>query len=318
MWDSKQIVKAIRSSEVDDELQPNHIHLHLFDLDSQIGIGADGKGNTVLVLPGQQDAFAFETEFASYDPWSNLVVFESSTQLNGVSILRCNIEIEDEATIEAAAAIFYGLIDLQEKFGETGKAIWQLKSLFANRLKFELADSTITGLLGELLIVSISKNPSLAVRFWHSNIDDKFDFSGSNFRLEVKSTSTGVRSHHFSSHQIPGNVPEKTFVASVQIVRVEGGTTLSEILADLSLKLDVDELTKVTEIIHRTLGVPAELVHDYQIDLEVTRLGIKLLKGPDVPSPSPNDGVISMEWLANLEGVADMTSFYEDFFELNS
>jgi hypothetical protein len=318
MWDSKQIVKAIRSSEVDDELQPNHIHLHLFDLDSQIGIGADGKGNTVLVLPGQQDAFAFETEFSSYDPWSNLVVFESSTQLNGVSILRCNIEIEDEATIEAAAAIFYGLIDLQEKFGETGKAIWQLKSLFANRLKFELADSTITGLLGELLIVSISKNPSLAVRFWHSNIDDKFDFSGSNFRLEVKSTSTGVRSHHFSSHQIPGNVPEKTFVASVQIVRVEGGTTLSEIIADLSLKLDVDELTKVTEIIHRTLGVPADLVHDYQIDLEATRLGIKLLKGPDVPSPSPNDGVISMEWLANLEGVAGMTSFYEDFFELNS
>ena len=318
MWDSKQIVKAIRSSEVDDELQPNHIHLHLFDLDSQVGIGADGKGNTVLVLPGQQDAFAFETEFASYDPWSNLVVFESSTQLNGVSILRCNIEIEDEATIEAASAIFYGLIDLQEKFGETGKAIWQLKSLFANRLKFELSDSTITGLIGELLIVSISKNPSLAVKFWHSNIDDKFDFSGSNFRLEVKSTSTGVRSHHFSSHQIPGNVPEKTFVASVQIVRVEGGTTLSEILTDLSLKLDANELAKVTEIIHGTLGVPADLVNDYKIDLEATRLGIKLLKGLDVPSPSPNDGVISMEWLASLEGIQDLTSFYEDFFEKNS
>ena len=318
MWDSKQIVKAIRSSTIDDELQPNHIHLQLFDLGRQIGIGADGKGNTVLVLPGQQDAFAFETEFASYDPWSNLVVFESSTQLNGVSILRCNIEIEDEATIEAASAIFYGLIDLQEKFGETGKAIWQLKSLFANRLKFELSDSTITGLLGELLIVSIAKNPSLAVKFWHSNIDDKFDFSGSNFRLEVKSTSTGVRSHHFSSHQIPGNVPEKTFVASVQIVRVENGATLSDILARVSLKLDGDELAKVTEIIHRTLGVPAELVHDYQIDLDATHLGIKLLKGIDVPSPSPNDGVISMEWLANLEGVQGLTSFYEDFFEKNS
>lgn len=318
MWDSKQIVKAIRSSTIDDELQPNYIHLQLFDLESQVGIGADGKGNTVLVLPGQQDAFAFETEFASYDPWSNLVVFESSTQLNGVSILRCNIEIEDEATIEAASAIFYGLIDLQEKFGETGKAIWQLKSLFANRLKFELSDSTITGLLGELLIISISKNPSLAVKFWHSNIDDKFDFSGSNFRLEVKSTSTGVRSHHFSSHQIPGNVPEKTFVASVQIVRVENGTTLSEILTDLSLKLDANELTKVTEIIHRTLGVPADLVYEYQIDLEATRLGIKLLKGLDVPSPSPNDGVISMEWLASLDGVQGLTSFYEDFFERNN
>lgn len=318
MWDSKQIVKAIRSSEVDDELPLNHIHLQLFDLDSQVGIGADGRGNTVLVLPGQRGAFAFETEFASYDPWSNLVVFESSAQLNGASILRCNIEIDDEATIDAAAAIFFGLLDLQEKIGETGKAIWQLKNLFENRLKFELSDSTITGLVGELLVISVSENPSLAVKFWHSNIDDKFDFSGSNFRLEVKSTSTGARNHHFSSHQIPGNVPEKTFVASVQIVRVEEGETLCEILSDLHLRLDANEFAKVTNIVHRTIGVPVELVSEYQIDLKATHLGMRLLKSSDVPSPSSNDGVISMEWLANLDGVQDMTSFYEDFFEVNS
>jgi hypothetical protein len=315
MWNSKDIVKAIGHSEVDDELPPNHIHLQLFDLETQTGIGADGKGNTVLVLPGQKDAFAFETEFASYDPWSNLVVFESSTQLDGVSILRCNIEIYDEATIEAAAAIFYGLLDLQEKFGETGKAIWQLKSLFANRLKFELADSTITGLVGELLVILASTSPSLAVKCWHSNIDDKFDFSGSNFRLEVKSTSTGIRNHHFTSHQIPGNVPEKTFVASVQVVRVESGTGLSEILTILQSKLEISDFAKVTEIIHRTIGVPVELVSEYQIDLTATLLGMKLLRSTDVPTPSISDGVISMDWLASLEGIDNLNSFYEDFFE---
>jgi hypothetical protein len=318
MWDSKEIVGAIRSSDVDDELPEHHIHLHLFNLEKQVGIGGDGKGNTVLVLPGQREAFAFETDFASYDPWSNLVVFQSSAQLDGVSILRCNLEIDDEATIEAAAAIFFGLLDLQERFGETGKAIWQLKSLFANRLKYQVADSSITGLMGELLIVSTSENPSLAVKFWHSNVDDKFDFSGSNFRLEVKATSTGSRNHHFSSHQIPGNVPEKTFIASVQIVRVEVGTTMLEILNELRPKLSIDEYAKVTGIIHSTIGVPAELVSEYQIDLEATIMGLRLLQSLDVPRPSSNDGVISMEWLANLDGVQAMTSFYEDFFEANS
>ena len=317
MWNSREIVKAIRSSRVVDELPLNHIHLNLFDLENQVGVGADGNGNTVLVLPGQSESFAFETEFASYDPWSNLVVSESSAKLDGVSILRCNIEIDNEATTEAAAAIFFGLLDLQEKFGETGKAIWQLKSLFANRLKFELSDSTITGLMGELLIISLSENAPLAVRFWHSNIDDKFDFSGSNFRLEVKSTSTGMRNHHFSSNQIPGNVPEKTFIASVKIVRVEVGTTLSEILSRLRLKLDKSEFEKVTEIIHRTIGVPVQLVTEYQIDLEATVLGIKLLKSSDVPCPVSGEGILSMDWLANLDGVPDMTSFNEDFFEVN-
>lgn len=317
MWDSKEIVKAILSSDVDDDLPQNHIHLHLFDLDKQVGIGGDGKGNTVLVLPGQHEAFAFETDFASYDPWSNLVVFESSAQLDGVSILRCNLEIDDEVTVEAAAVIFFGLLDLQEKFGETGKAIWQLKSLFANRLRFEVSDSAITGLMGELLIVTTSTDPSLAVKFWHSNVDDKFDFSGSNFRLEVKTTTTERRNHHFSSHQIPGNVPDKTFVASVQVVRVENGTTMSEIINDLRPKLNSDEFVKVTEIVHRTIGVPAELVSEYQIDLNATIMGTRLLKSFDVPRPTPNDGVISMEWLANLDAVPALTSFYENFFEVN-
>jgi hypothetical protein len=315
MWDSREIVRAIRNSKIDDQLQPNHIHLHLFEIVKQIGVGTDGKGNTVLVLPGQKDSFAFETEFASYDPWSNLVVFESSAKLNGVSILRCNIELDDEATIEAASAIFLGLMDLQEKFGETGKAIWQLKSLFANRLKFELSDSTVTGLFGELLVILASKDYPLAVSFWHSNVDDKFDFSGSNFRLEVKSTTTGVRNHNFSSHQIPGNVPEKTFVASVQIVRVENGSTLKDLLNLLRPKLEQSQNAKITDILYRTLGVPVELVSEYQIDLEATLQDIKLLKSVDIPSPEPTQGVISMNWLANLNDSPRLISFYEDFFE---
>lgn len=318
MWDSKEIVKVIRNIEVDLELPANHIHLRLFDLEKHIGVGGDGKGNTVLVLPGQQYALGFETEFASYDPWSNLVISESSAELNEVSVLRCNIEIGDESTLEAAAAIFYGLLDVQDKFGETGRAIWQLKSLFENRLKFDLPDSTITGLLGELLIIAASIDPNLAVDYWHSNTDDKFDFSGTNFRLEVKSTVSVFRNHHFSSYQIPGNVPDKTYVASAQIVRVEVGSKLLDLISLISNRLDMEHVEKVLEVVRKTLKVPLELLTDYQFDLSASIDGIKLIKAADIPSPTPALGVISMEWLAEIDQSSGMVSFYEDFFQKHS
>jgi len=315
MWDSKTIAVKIRTSESKDLLHHDQIHLKLFSPEKQIGVGADGEGNTVLVLPGQKDVLAFQTEFASYDPWSNLVIFESKKRLDGVSILRCNIELLDQDTVEAAAAIFLGLIDLEKQFGKTGKAIWQLKALFENRLKFEISEKTLIGLIGELLIIFLSTNSATAIKFWHSNIDDKFDFSGANFRLEVKSTTGTSRNHHFSSYQIPGDAPGKTLVASVKISKVENGNSIVDLLKTLESELEAADYLKLRGIVNSTLGVPPELVSHFQIDLDSSLQSVVLIDSFEIPRPDSNDGVISMEWLATLDGISSMVSFYEDFFE---
>jgi len=314
MWDSKLIAEKISLNSTREELKPEFIHLRLFHPEKSVGIGVDGKGNTVLMLPGQIDVPAFQTAFASYDPWAQLTVFETGKQLQGISVLRCDVDLGDVDNIEAAAAIFLGLIDLQEKFGKTGKAIWQLKNLFENRLKFKVSDEVITGLIGELLLILASSDPAIAIKYWHSNIDDKFDFSGEKFRLEVKATTSGARNHNFSSYQIPGNVPEKIFVASTQIIRVENGSTLSNVLEILETRLEVESFQKVINNVNGTLGVPHELITAYQIDLEPSINSIRIYRGTDVPRPSTSEGVISMKWLATLDGITPVESIYEDFF----
>lgn len=318
MWDSKLIVNKISIKEVNDDLKPEFIHLRLFDIDKSVGVGVDGKGNTVLVLPGQTEVPAFQTAYASYDPWAQLTVFETGKQLKGISVLRCDLDLDDLHNVEAAAAIFLGLLDLQEKFGKTGKAIWQLKNLFENRLKFNLPDEVITGLIGELLIILGSSIPAIAIEYWHSNIDDKFDFSGEKFRLEVKSTTSSARNHNFSSYQIPGNVPEKIFVASTQIVKVEGGTSLSQILEKIEERVELEVFQKVIANVHETLGVPHELLVDYRIDLETSIASIRIYRGLDVPRPTSAEGVISIKWLAALDAITPVESIYEDFFIQNS
>ena len=127
MWDSKVIAEKIAIKEVNEGLKPEFIHLRLFDIEKSIGVGVDGKGNTVLMLPGQTEVPAFQTAFASYDPWAQLTVFETGKQLQGISVLRCDLDLDDVDNVEAAAAIFLGLLDLQEKFGKTGKLFGNLR-----------------------------------------------------------------------------------------------------------------------------------------------------------------------------------------------
>jgi hypothetical protein len=317
MWDSKLIVEKILKSEAPADLRAEYIHLRLFDMEKSIGIGVDGQGNTVLVLPGQREVPAFQTAFASYDPWAQLTVFETGKELHAISVLRCDIDLGDLDNVEAAAAVFLGMIDLQEKFGKTGKAIWQLKGLFENRLKFSVSDMAVTGLIGELLIVLASNDPNIASDYWHSNIDDKFDFSGEEFRLEVKSTTSYSRNHNFSSYQIPGNVPEKIFVASVQIIRIENGVSLADIVEKIENRVSDDAFQKIVENVNEVIGIPYQLVTDFQIDLPASISSINFYRGLDVPRPVTAEGIISMHWLASLDAIMPVKSIYETFFIQN-
>ena len=79
----------------------------------------------------------------------------------------------------------------------------------------------LQGLWAELLMIERSKDPTLVARAWHSNPNSKYDFNIGGDKIEVKSTQSENRVHHFSLDQLNPSPNSRLLICSV-IVRESG------------------------------------------------------------------------------------------------
>jgi hypothetical protein len=277
------------------------IRLVDFDTSNGIGVGISCEGDAVLVLPGQSNVTSFETKYAAFDPWSELNEIDDNRLLTDKAILKCKLDTDNLKTIEAIAAIFVGVIDLQKRFGECGTAIWQMKTVFDSGFIVDISDKSIVGLIGEIMVLLDSDKIDEAFTYWRNESFAKYDFSGSNFRLDAKSTLDDKRIHHFSSSQIPGQNPEITFIASILVNRVERGTSFPDFITYFLNKLNNRNQGVAIQRIIDTLGIHHSYVLDFEFDYDATIASIRYLASCDIPRPVQNDGVLSMNWKANVE-----------------
>ena len=294
----KAISKRIEQSSFDEDTK---IFLDLFDSNENIGVGTDSKGRTVLLIPGQSNVTSFETNFASFDHWINIIRAEDNRVLQGVALLTLDIKKSDLATIDAATAIFLGIIDLQMRFKKCGEAIWQMKSLFESELKYKPSNEAVTGLIGELIFILNSRNKEQAVKCWHSLVDDTYDFSSESLRLDVKATKSGVRHHYFSSSQIPPTTGKRVLIASVLVSTVEMGTTLDQLVNKVCENLSQDLAEKVNNSALKQLGAHPGVVLQPQIDIVNTLKSINIYDSHEIPCPQHEEQILSMKWLAALD-----------------
>jgi len=299
---TKEILKAITERIGELSFEKNtKLFLGLFDANENIGVGTDSKGRTVLLIPGQSNVISFETKFASFDHWTNITKAENNEVLQGVALLTLNIKKTDIATIEAATAIFLGIIDLQMRFKKCGEAIWQMKSLFESGLQYKPSSEAITGVIGELIFILNSKDKEQAVKCWHSLVDDTYDFSSESLRLDVKATKSGVRHHYFSSTQIPPTTGKKVLIASVLVHTVEMGTSLGQLINKVCENLSQDLAEKVNNSVLKQLGAHPAVVLQPQIDVDSTINSICIFDATEIPSPLFGEQILSANWLASLD-----------------
>jgi hypothetical protein len=79
----------------------------------------------------------------------------------------------------------------------------------------------LQGLWAELLIIERSLHPETLINAWHNSPAAKYDFTLGRDKIEVKSTSSEERVHHFSLDQLNPSPNSRLLIASL-IVRESG------------------------------------------------------------------------------------------------
>ncbi|MCH8998149.1 MAG: PD-(D/E)XK motif protein [Proteobacteria bacterium] len=148
------------------------------------------------------------------------------------------------------------------------------------------ARRSVIGLFGELYAIYSATSPATAVDAWRSTIDDRFDFSTDDVRLEVKASSTRHRTHNFSLEQCtppPGTVG---VLISLFVEASGGGLSLLELVERVEQQLDgdIDLILKLQETVAEGLGATAPMALSMRFDEDLARSSLQVYELEAIPA----------------------------------
>lgn len=200
------------------------------------------------------------------------------------------------------------IAELPETCGtrELESCISQLRDLFR---ALTLPNSReISGLWTELFVIARCGNPALALRLWHEDKFDRFDFSSSTMRLEVKSSVRGLRAHEFALEQLQPTTEGAGFVASVLLQPLTGGIGVLDLAQEIEATLaSAPHLKqKLWENVAKSLGADFSDKLDKCFDPAFAERSLAMYSMSDIPSPdAPADRrVTALRFVSDLTAVS--------------
>ncbi|MCX8489727.1 MAG: PD-(D/E)XK motif protein [Cyclobacteriaceae bacterium] len=139
--------------------------------------------------------------------------------------------------------------------------------------------------LAELLLIAESKEPLNLIRYWHCIPEEKFDFNNGDERLEVKSSSNGIRVHNFSVDQLHSPSGTLTLIASIFVRQSSAGRSIDELATHISSHLanDIQLIDKLQMQIALTLGRAIHNSPDLRFDYEFAKDSLRFYRVEDIP-----------------------------------
>ncbi|MEP3043863.1 PD-(D/E)XK motif protein, partial [Nonlabens ulvanivorans] len=132
-------------------------------------------------------------------------------------------------------------------------------------------------------------------------------------RLEVKSSSTNVRTHHFSSDQLNPIIDTDIVIVSILININAGGVSIIDLLNRINNKINdfPKQKEKLHLLVYSILGVDVEKINQIKFDYELAKESLKLYKSVEIPkieSVNISKEISNVKFVSNL-----MNSKYSNF-----
>jgi hypothetical protein len=145
---------------------------------------------------------------------------------------------------------------------------------------------SVTGLVGELLVIHLSASPAAAVQAWRSTADERFDFSAGDLRLEVKASSTRQRAHSFSFEQCTPPAGTTGILISLFVESSGGGLSVLELMQRIESQLGAEPelIMKLQETVADALGASAAGALPMRFDEGLARTSLQVYELASVPA----------------------------------
>lgn len=237
---------------------------------------SDGAMKPPMRLAGIDACFSVECSIAT-------VLAETETEV--LSVVTCTAEdIALQAYFVHVCEIILEILGTAPTVKQVSDAVTRLVNLFQKLC--QPPSKTVMGLWAELYVIWRSSDLNFAVRAWRSGIDDRFDFSSEDLRVEIKSTGMRTRVHEFSFEQC--NPPEDTtaILVSVMVESCGDGTSLRDLVDRISARLsnDADLIMKLQTNVADALGEHLGASLKMQFDEELAADSLSFFDIREVPA----------------------------------
>lgn len=162
-----------------------------------------------------------------------------------------------------------------------------------------ISESKVLGLWGELVALRQSENVSQMLAGWHVRADSKYDFDlGSGIVLEVKTTVSGKRRHHFSDNQINSSTPIGLQVCSILTMRTDLGQSVNELVESILASLsEPNDVVSFLDRVNRVCRRMSPELDDLKWNLDLAIESMKWFPLSELQRPNYDAPLSDVSWV---------------------
>lgn len=284
-------------------------------------IGADHKGNPALLIavheaPERVWMPPIELEHLSvqHDVICRVLQANGVLDERQVTVVSC-VGADRMLRIyflHVAATLIVSLGTLPTR-SDVSRTVDRLAELF--RAMREPARKSVQGLWAELFLISRVRDPNTVLAAWHTNPEDLYDFSADNQKIEVKSTISHIRQHHFRLEQLHPPDGTTLLVASILVERTGSGSSVIDLAHKIRVRLNnrPELLMHIDRLIGLTLGESWRYAVEDSFSMEMAELFLGFFEPNAIPCVSLDlpVGVSDVRFKSDLTAVptADLAAY---------